>query len=315
MKKSGIFLFLVVMIGLSSLYIVDETEQVIVTQFGEPVGKTVEEPGLYFKIPLIQKANRFSDQILEWDGHPEQVPTLDKTFIFVDTTARWRISDPLLFFQSVTDERGAQSRLDDVLDSVVRNVITGFDLIETVRSTDRSDIATEDLGADVQVAPEFLIELKLGRDGLENLILAQARPSVQHFGIDLIDIRIKHLNYVESVQKTVFSRMISERERIAEKFKSEGEGEAAKIKGDMEKELLAIQSEAYNAAEEIKGEADALAIQIYADAYEKNPEFYRFWKLLSIYEQMTGENLSLILTNEGAFYELLDSGKVKKTSE
>jgi len=304
-----------VMIGLSSLYIVDETEQVIVTQFGEPVGETIEEPGLYFKIPLIQKANRFSDQILEWDGHPEQVPTLDKTFIFVDTTARWRISDPLLFFQSVTDERGAQSRLDDVLDSVVRNVITGFDLIETVRSTDRSDIATEDLGADVQVAPEFLIELKLGRDGLENLILAQARPSVQHFGIDLIDIRIKHLNYVESVQKTVFSRMISERERIAEKFKSEGEGEAAKIKGDMEKELLAIQSEAYNTAEEIKGEADALAIQIYADAYEKNPEFYRFWKLLSIYEQMTGENLSLILTNEGAFYELLDSGKVKKTSE
>ncbi len=315
MKKSSIFLFLVVMIGLSSLYIVDETEQVIVTQFGEPVGETIEEPGLYFKIPLIQKANRFSDQILEWDGHPEQVPTLDKTFIFVDTTARWRISDPLLFFQSVTDERGAQSRLDDVLDSVVRNVITGFDLIETVRSTDRSDIATEDLGADVQVAPEFLIELKLGRDGLENLILAQARPSVQHFGIDLIDIRIKHLNYVESVQKTVFSRMISERERIAEKFKSEGEGEAAKIKGDMEKELLAIQSEAYNTAEEIKGEADALAIQIYADAYEKNPEFYRFWKLLSIYEQMTGENLSLILTNEGAFYELLDSGKVKKTSE
>ncbi len=315
MKKSSIFLFLVVMIGLSSLYIVDETEQVIVTQFGEPVGETVEKPGLYFKIPLIQKANRFSDQILEWDGHPEQVPTLDKTFIFVDTTARWRISDPLLFFQSVTDERGAQSRLDDVLDSVVRNVITGFDLIETVRSTDRSDIATEDLGADVQVAPEFLIELKLGRDGLENLILAQARPSVQHFGIDLIDIRIKHLNYVESVQKTVFSRMISERERIAEKFKSEGEGEAAKIKGDMEKELLAIQSEAYNTAEKIKGEADALAIQIYADAYEKNPEFYRFWKLLSIYEQMSGENLSLILTNEGAFYELLDSGKVKKTSE
>jgi len=315
MKKSSIFLFLVVMIGLSSLYIVDETEQVIVTQFGEPVGETVEKPGLYFKIPLIQKANRFSDQILEWDGHPEQVPTLDKTFIFVDTTARWRISDPLLFFQSVTDERGAQSRLDDVLDSVVRNVITGFDLIETVRSTDRSDIATEDLGADVQVAPEFLIELKLGRDGLENLILAQARPSVQHFGIDLIDIRIKHLNYVESVQKTVFSRMISERERIAEKFKSEGEGEAAKIKGDMEKELLAIQSEAYNTAEKIKGEADALAVQIYADAYEKNPEFYRFWKLLSIYEQMSGENLSLILTNEGAFYELLDSGKVKKTSE
>ena len=315
MKKSSIFLFLVVMIGLSSLYIVDETEQVIVTQFGEPVGETVEKPGLYFKIPLIQKANRFSDQILEWDGHPEQVPTLDKTFIFVDTTARWRISDPLLFFQSVTDERGAQSRLDDVLDSVVRNVITGFDLIETVRSTDRSEIATENLGADVQVAPEFLIELKLGRDGLENLILAQARPSVQHFGIDLIDIRIKHLNYVESVQKTVFSRMISERERIAEKFKSEGEGEAAKIKGDMEKELLAIQSEAYNTAEKIKGEADALAIQIYADAYEKNPEFYRFWKLLSIYEQMSGENLSLILTNEGAFYELLDSGKVKKISE
>tara|TARA_B100000029_G_scaffold512279_2_gene608480 strand:+ start:391 stop:1344 length:954 start_codon:yes stop_codon:yes gene_type:complete len=315
MKKSWIFIYLVLGTILSSLYIVDETEQVIVTQFGEPVGKTIENPGLYLKIPFIQKANRFSDQILEWDGYPEQVPTLDKTFIFVDTTARWRISNPLLFFQSVTDERGAQSRLDDVLDSVVRNVITGLDLIETVRSTDRSGIATEDLGEDVQIAPEFLIELKLGRDGLENLILSQARPSVQHFGIDLIDIRIKHLNYVESVQRTVFSRMISERERIAEKFKSEGEGEAAKIRGDMEKELLAIQSEAYNSAEEIKGEADALAIQIYADAYEKNPEFYRFWKLLSIYENMTGDNLSLVLTNEGAFYELLDSGKVKKISK
>ena len=315
MKKSLIFAYLIIATVLASLYIVDETEQVIVTQFGEPVGKAIQEPGLYFKIPFIQKANRFSDQILEWDGYPEQVPTLDKTFIFVDTTARWEISDPLLFFQSVTDERGAQSRLDDVLDSVVRNVITGLDLIETVRSTDRSEEALEGLSEDVQVAPEFLIELKLGRDGLENLILAQAIPSVENFGINLIDIRIKHLNYVESVEKTVFSRMISERERIAEKFKSEGEGEAAKIRGDMEKELLSIQSEAYNTAEKIKGEADALATQIYAEAYEKNPDFYRFWKLLSIYEKMSGENLSLILTNEGAFYELLDSGKVTKISE
>ena len=315
MKKSLIFAYLIIATVLASLYIVDETEQVIVTQFGEPVGKAIQEPGLYFKIPFIQKANRFSDQILEWDGYPEQVPTLDKTFIFVDTTARWEISDPLLFFQSVTDERGAQSRLDDVLDSVVRNVITGLDLIETVRSTDRSEEALKGLSEDVQVAPEFLIELKLGRDGLENLILAQAIPSVENFGINLIDIRIKHLNYVESVEKTVFSRMISERERIAEKFKSEGEGEAAKIRGDMEKELLSIQSEAYNTAEKIKGEADALATQIYAEAYEKNPDFYRFWKLLSIYEKMSGENLSLILTNEGAFYELLDSGKVTKISE
>ena len=315
MKKSLIFAYLIIATVLASLYIVDETEQVIVTQFGEPVGEAIQEPGLYFKIPFIQKANRFSDQILEWDGYPEQVPTLDKTFIFVDTTARWEISDPLLFFQSVTDERGAQSRLDDVLDSVVRNVITGLDLIETVRSTDRSEEALEGLSEDVQVAPEFLIELKLGRDGLENLILAQAIPSVENFGINLIDIRIKHLNYVESVEKTVFSRMISERERIAEKFKSEGEGEAAKIRGDMEKELLSIQSEAYNTAEKIKGEADALATQIYAEAYEKNPDFYRFWKLLSIYEKMSGENLSLILTNEGAFYELLDSGKVTKISE
>ncbi len=315
MKKSLIFAYLIIATVLASLYIVDETEQVIVTQFGEPVGEAIQEPGLYFKIPFIQKANRFSDQILEWDGYPEQVPTLDKTFIFVDTTARWEISDPLLFFQSVTDERGAQSRLDDVLDSVVRNVITGLDLIETVRSTDRSEEALKGLSEDVQVAPEFLIELKLGRDGLENLILAQAIPSVENFGINLIDIRIKHLNYVESVEKTVFSRMISERERIAEKFKSEGEGEAAKIRGDMEKELLSIQSEAYNTAEKIKGEADALATQIYAEAYEKNPDFYRFWKLLSIYEKMSGENLSLILTNEGAFYELLDSGKVTKISE
>ncbi|MBD62116.1 HflC protein [bacterium] len=311
MKKLWLIIFFA--IGLSSVYVVDETEQVIITQFGEPVGDTTSEPGLYFKIPFIQKANRFSDQILEWDGFPEQVPTLDKTFIFVDTVARWRITDPLLFFQSVVDERGAQSRLDDILDSVVRNVITGYDLIETVRSTDRSEIATENLGEDVQVAPEFLIDLKLGRDGLENLILEQSKSSVLSFGIELIDIRIKHLNYVESVQKTVFSRMISERERIAEKFKSEGQGEAAKIMGDMEKELLSIQSEAYSTAEQIKGEADASATQIYADAYEKSPEFYRFWKLLAIYENMTGQNLSLILTNEGAFYDLIDGKEFKRT--
>ena len=294
MKKFWLIIFFV--IGLSSVYVVDETEQVIITQFGEPVGNTISEPGLYFKIPVIQKANRFSDQ-----------------FIFVDTVARWRITDPLLFFQSVVDERGAQSRLDDILDSVVRNVITGYDLIETVRSTDRSDIATENLGEDVQVAPEFLIDLKLGRDGLENLILDQSKSSVLSFGIELIDIRIKHLNYVESVQKTVFSRMISERERIAEKFKSEGQGEAAKIMGAMEKELLSIQSEAYSPAEQIKGEADASATQIYADAYEKSPVFYRFWKLLAIYENMTGQNLSLILTNEGAFYDLIDGKEFKRT--
>ena len=155
MKKIWLIIFFA--IGLSSIYIVDETEQVIITQFGEPVGDTTSEPGLYFKIPFIQKANRFSDQILEWDGFPEQVPTLDKTFIFVDTVARWRITDPLLFFQSVVDERGAQSRLDDILDSVVRNVITGYDLIETVRSTDRSDIATENLGLIFVAHSNFLV--------------------------------------------------------------------------------------------------------------------------------------------------------------
>ncbi|MBC8514641.1 protease modulator HflC [bacterium] len=314
MNRRVIPLILLGIVALSGVYIVDETEQVIITQFGKPVGAAVTEAGIHFKLPFLQKVHRFEKRLLEWDGYPEEVPTLDKTFLFVDTTARWRISDPLLFFQTVRNERGAHTRLDDVLDSVVRNVITGYNLIETVRSKDRVADALSNLPDDVIVAPEFLVSLKAGREVLVADILAQAAPSVAAYGIELIDIRIKHLNYVESVRFKVYSRMISERERIAEKFKSEGRGEAAKILGDMEKELLIIQSDAYRRAEEIRGDADGESTTIYAEAYEADPEFYKFWRLLQVYEAMPGDNLTLLLTTDGAFYNLIQSGTVAPQS-
>ena len=312
MKRFSL-LFLVAIVALSAIYVVDETEQVIITQFGKPVGGAVTDAGLHFKIPFLQVVHRFERRLLEWDGYPEEVPTLDKTFLFVDTTARWRISDPLLFFEEVRDERGAQTRLDDVLDSVVRNVITGYNLIETVRSQDRVTDALLNLPDDVIVAPEFLQPLSAGRKVLVADILAQAAPSVLAYGIELVDIQIKHLNYVESVRFKVYARMISERERIAEKFRSEGRGEAAKILGNMEKELLIIQSGAYRRAEEIRGDADGEATTIYAEAYETDPDFYRFWRLLQVYAVMPGENLTLLLTTDGAFYNLIQSGTVNPT--
>jgi membrane protease subunit HflC len=307
----GIALVILVAI-VSAAYVVQETEQVIITQFGKPVGKPVVTPGIHFKIPMIQHANFFDRRYLEWDGDPNQVPTKDKRFVWVDTYARWRIKDPLLFFQRVRDERGAQSRLDDILDGQTRNAIANHALVEIIRSTNRDIERSEEL-----LAGEIgstLAKIKQGRDAITRSIIEAASERILELGIELHDLRFKRINYVEEVRQKIFERMISERKRIADKFRSEGQGEASKILGDRERDLKKIQSEAYKTAQEIMGEADAEATVIYAEAYNKSREsreFYRFLKTMESYHTTLSEKDWLILSTKGDFFEFLrkQSGK------
>jgi membrane protease subunit HflC len=284
----------------SAAYTVDETEQVVVTQFGKPIGKSITEPGLNFKIPIIQQANFFPKNLLEWDGDPGQVPTLDKTFLYVDTFARWKIVDSLRFFQTVSNVMGAQARLDDIIDAAVRNFITSYALIETVRSTNR-ELESLAEGSDrvIEISPQGKVEL--GRQEIIKGILEQALPKLSEFGIQLVDVKIKRLNYVEQVRKTVYARMIAERNQIAEKFRSEGQGEARKIEGNREKELKRITSEAYRTAQEIKGKADAEATLIYAQAYSKDSDFYFFLQTLDMYKETMDKSSSLVLSTDSDF--------------
>ena len=297
-----IIIFLIVVIGykyVSPIYVVDETEQVIITQFGKAIGDAKTEPGLKFKIPLIQQANRFPKNLLEWDGDPGQIPTLDKTFIWVDTFARWKIVDSLKFFQTVNNEIGAYSRLDDIIDSAVRNFITSYSLIETVRKSNR-ELDTDEEGVET-TEEETPINITTGREKIARGIMEQAQPKLDKFGIELVDVKIKRLNYVEEVQASVYQRMIAERNQIAEKFRSEGQGEARKIEGDMEKEMKKITSEAYKTAEEIKGKADAQATLIYAQAYGRDPDFYSFLKTLELYKESIDKETSLVLSTDSEF--------------
>ena len=299
MKGKGLIIALVI-IGIaafSAAYVVDETEQVVITQFGKPIGEPKRSPGLYFKLPMIQQANYFPKNLLEWDGDPGQVPTLDKTFIWVDTFARWKIVDPLKFFQTVGNMSGAMGRLDDILDSAVRNFVTSYPLIETVRMTNR-ELDTFEVGVDTVKDTSPLGEVKMGRRMITKGILEQAQPKLDKFGIELVDVKIKMLNYVEEVQKSVYGRMIAERKQIAEKFRSEGKGEARKIEGDMEKDLKQITSEAYRTAQEVKGKADAEATRIYAQAFGKDPEFYSFVQTLDIYKETMDKSTSLVLSTD-----------------
>lgn len=294
-------------------YIVDESEQVVLTQFGKPVGDPVTEPGLYFKTPFVQTVNRFDKRFLEWDGERNQLPTRDKRFIFVDTYARWRISDPLKFFQRLRDERGAQSRLDDILDGETRNVIARHDLIEVVRTSQR-DFAVDDErtgglsnaagGEEANDNESFQVDV--GRERLAAMVLEASQSRTDDLGIEILDFRFKRINYVDAVQKEVYNRMISERKRIAEQFRSEGTGEAARINGEKERELAKITSQAYREAEEIRGEAEAKATQIYADAYNENPELYRFLKSLETYEATIDSDTTLILGTESDLYQYLE---------
>ena len=308
MKSKGIIyagIIIIIIILLSGpLYVVDETEQVVVTQFGRAIGEPIKEPGLYFKIPFIQQANRFRKNLLEWDGDPGQIPTLDKTFIWVDTFARWKIVDPLKFFETVNNEIAALGRLDDIIDPAVRNFITSFPLIETVRMTNR-DLDTFEAGIDEVQEISPLGEVKTGRAQITKGIMEQAQPKVAKFGIELVDVKIKRLNYVEEVRKSVYQRMIAERKQIAEKFRSEGKGEARKIEGDKEKEMKRITSQAYRKSQEVKGKADAEATKIYAQAYGVDPDFYSFVNTLDIYKETLDKDSTLLLSTDSEFFKYM----------
>ena len=296
----------VVVVALSlsgSFYVVAETQQVIITMFGKPVGETVSAPGLHLKIPVLQKANFFDKRFLEWDGDANQIPTRDKKFIWVDTYARWRITDPLLFFQRLRDETGAQSRLDDILDGETRDAVAKQDLVEIVRSTNRDFLRSDDWVEGEEA--EIFYQIEVGREKITRGILANASKRTLELGIELVDLRLKRINYVEEVRKKVYERMVSERRRIAEKYRSEGQGESARIRGQKERELKGITSEAYRQAQEIVGKADAEATRIYAEAYNQDPDLYRFMKTLETYRETMDEKSWMILTTDGEFFEYL----------
>jgi membrane protease subunit HflC len=306
MKSKLVFIpIIIALIALySAAYTVDETQQVVITQFGEAIGTPKTQPGLYFKIPLVQHANYFPKLLLEWDGQPGEVPTLDKTFIWVDTFALWKIVDPLRFFQTVNNTTEAQARLDDILDASVRNLITSYPLIDTVRTTNRKlDTFKKESIREEEERP--LGQVTMGREGILNGIIAQARPKLEDFGIQLVDVKIKRVNYVESVQKSVYGRMIAERKQMAEKYRSEGQGAARKIEGDRDKELKKITSEAYEKAQETMGKADAEATRIYAEAYRKDPEFYSFLKTLETYKKTMDKDTSLLLSTRSDLFQYL----------
>ena len=310
-KRSYLLLGLIIVLGafalILSAFVVDEAEQVIITQFGKPVGEPIVTPGVHLKVPFIQTVHFFDKRFLEWDGAPNQIPTKDKRFIWVDTYARWRIHDPLLFFQRVRDERGAHTRLDDILDGETRNVIANNNLVEIIRTTNRKFEASEEIGGVDDSEANARIEL--GREKMTRLIIEAAAPRLIALGIELLDLRLKRINYVEEVQKKIYERMITERKRIADQFRSEGQGEAAKILGDKERDLKKIQSEAYRTAQEIKGKADAEATTIYASAYNQSPEsrtFYRFVKTMDTYKNTLSEKDWLVLSTKGDFFRFLD---------
>ena len=292
----------VVFVISNGAYTIDETEQVIITQFGRPVGEALIEPGLQFKIPFIQVANRFDNRFLEWDGAANQVPTRDKRFIWVDSYARWRISDPLRFFERLRDELGAQSRLDDILDGETRNAIARHDLVEVDRSTNRP---RDEVLLESEEETAILEPIEGGRATITAEVLTRAKERTTDLGIELIDFQLKRINYVEEVQQDVFARMIAERNRIAERYRSEGEGEAARIRGEGERELKRIQSEAYRSAQELQGEADAEATEVYAEAYNRDASFYAFMKSLETLEETADSNSTLILSTDADLLEYL----------
>jgi len=304
MKPKNIFTIIVavaILLVFTSAYVVDETEQVVVTQFGRVVGSPKTEAGLYFKVPFIQKATYFPKNLLAWDGDPGQIPTLEKTYLWVDAFARWKIVDPIKFFQTVNNTVSALGRLDDIIDPAVRNFITSFKLIDAVRTSNR-ELDTMEVGLeDIKKEQLSAYTITTGREAITRGILKQARPKLAEFGIELVDVQIKRLNYVEAVRDSVYGRMIAERNQIAEKFRSEGQGEAQKILGEKEKELKRITSEAYKSAQLISGNADATATKIFAEAFSKDPEFYSFVKTLEVYGNTLDEKSSLVLSTDSEF--------------
>lgn len=288
-------------------FVVDEKEQVVLTQFGKPVGQAITEPGIYFKTPFVQTVNKFDKRFLEWDGDPNQVPTKDKKFIFVDTYARWQITDPLQFFKRLTNERGAQSRLDDILDGETRNYIAKNNIEEAVRTSNRTPLVSD---TTVTIIQDSLVKIYVGREKIQQQILKSANEQAGNLGIEILDFRFKRINYVEEVRLRVYDRMMSERYNIADKFRSEGQGEASRINGEKERELKVIQSEAFKTAEQIKGKADAKAASIYSAAYNqssKSREMYGFLKSLETFEKTFDEETSVILSTDSELYKYLKS--------
>lgn len=309
MKSKGMILIVAViaffLVAFASAYTVDETKQVIVTQFGKVVGDPKTDPGLYFKIPFIQSVNSFPKNILAWDGDPGQIPTLEKTYIWVDTFARWKIVDPIKFFQTVNNTVSALGRLDDIIDPAVRNFITSYKLIETVRKSNREMEALETDMEGEKKKQRDTYSITTGREKITQGILEQAQPKLAKFGIQLVDVKIKRINYVEEVRRAVYGRMIAERSQIAEKFRSEGMGESRKILGDKERDLKKITSQAYRTAQVIKGKADAEATKLFAEAFGVDPKFYSFVKTLEIYNEALDESCSVVLSTDSEFFKYL----------
>jgi membrane protease subunit HflC len=286
----------IAILGFSSIYALSETEQAILVQFGKPVGGLVTQPGLHAKVPFVQTVHRFDKRWLEYDGDATEIPTRDKKYIWVDTYARWRIADPLRFYQAVRDERGAQSRLDDIVDGETRNAVASFDLIEVVRSSNRAFQVTEELEG--IGAAEAMAKVNTGREKIAKIILDKAAKITPQFGIELVDVRFKRISYVETVQQKVFERMISERKRIAERSRSEGQGRAAEIRGQKERDMLAASSAGYRSAQELKGTADAKATAIYSRAYGKDADFYQFQKTMETLNGSLDDKTWLILSTD-----------------
>jgi membrane protease subunit HflC len=301
-----ILIVIAVIATFSSTFVVEETNQAIITQFGRPVGVPINEPGVHFKVPFIQDVQFFDKRFLEWDGDPNQVPTKDKKFIFVDSFARWKITDPLQFFRRLRDERGAQSRLDDILDGETRNAIASHDLVEIVRTTNREpelDTLIMDMSDE-----ELLERIEIGRESIQKLILQNANARASDLGIEILDFRLKSINYVSDVQTRVYERMVSERNRIAEMFRSEGQGEAFRIAGEKDRELFEIYSEAEKTAQEIRGRADARAASVYASAYNRSTQsrdLYDFMKTMETYVNTFDENTTVVLSTRSEFYKYL----------
>jgi membrane protease subunit HflC len=291
---------------LGTFYTLEEGQQAVIVQFGRPVGETVTEAGLHIKLPFVQEVRRFEKRLLIWDGDPNQIPTKGREFIWVDTTARWRIVDAKKFLENVASEAGAQSRLNDIIDSVVRDQVSSSELVELVRSASW-EVPKQEVLEEVpaEQGEELRKQITRGREEITRTILTEARRIIPQYGIELVDVRIKRLDYVESVREKVYARMISERKRIAAQFRSEGEGRSAEILGTMEKELRQIRSTAYRRVQEIHGKGDAEATRIYGDSFGRNPEFYAFHRTLEVYREGSNKNSVLILTTDSDFYRYL----------
>jgi len=302
----GVFVLAILFVLSGTLYTLEEGQQAVILQFGRPVGQPVTDAGLHLKLPFIQDVRRFEKRLLIWDGDPNQIPTKGREFIWVDTTARWRIADAKKFLESVATETGAQSRLNDIIDSVVRDQVSASELVELVRSASWEVPPGEVLEeVPTEMQEELKKQIARGREEITRTILAEARKIIPQYGIELVDVRIKRLNYVESVQEKVYARMISERKRIAARFRSEGEGRSAEILGTMEKELRQIRSSAYRQVQEIQGKGDAEATNVYGEAYGGDPEFYAFSRTLEAYKEGQNKNSVVILTTASDYYRYL----------